>query len=360
MKSLLLILSLIFPISISAQLIEENILLNSGMKYETIPDKWYELRTELLDSTNLEDHDIFYPHALTVNKSNELAVMAWDDRVIYVFNEGKLSAPKKLRSRKGRGPREYDLPFDMYLSENELWISDINLRKIDAWDINKNEIVRSHSFENVFVKPDQIAVCRNKILNTNELFVLSTQYGYGDSKKEGILHKYHLKNENLVHKETFQKLTDQDERYGYVITGDINCSDNGDLFYSGDFTGTIRKYNTNGEILYFRGANNFIVEEPLFFKKDEDMTIYNPDAPRINGDVFMINDEVFIGRSRSIDRYIYGIDVYNPKSGNYLYSFKFPIPAKEYAITENRLFIVEYKGDNGFDLKVFDYVIIKD
>ncbi len=306
---------------------------------------------------SLEDHSIFYPHALTVNSQLDIAVMAWNKRETYIFKNGVLSNSTQISTRKGRGPGEYEFPFDMYLTdEGLLWISDIGLRKIEVWDINANHLNQTFTLRNIFTKPDQIVSCNRESLETKSIYVLSAQYGYGYEKKDGMMYKYIENGKNLDLVNTFQKLSEDEERYPYVITGDLACTDDGGVIYSGDFTGSIRRYNKDGDIMYYRTAADVVVEEPLFFKLSEDVTRYNPEAPRINGEIF-INEknQLLVSQSRSRSRAIFGVDVYSVDTGAYEYSFRTPHIAKEIAIVGNTLLSIEKRGEEGYDMKRYEF-----
>src|SRR5690554_2369436 len=136
MRILLTIALIILSVEATAQVNSENILLSEGQNSTGEKENWRVINYALLDSINLDEFGIYYPHALTINKQNRLAIMAWDNRAVYIFELTDLNSPKKIPTRMGRGPGEYEYPFDMFLTNNSLWISDIGLRKIDAWNIN--------------------------------------------------------------------------------------------------------------------------------------------------------------------------------------------------------------------------------
>lgn len=167
-----------------------------------------------------------------------------------------------------------------------------------------------------------------------------------------MIHKYAHNNKNLDLVNTFQKLSEDQERYPYVMTGDIACASDGGVMYSGDFTGTIRRYNEEGKVIYYRTAADVVVEEPLFIDRKDGTTRYNPEAPKINGEIF-INDksQLLVSRSRSRSRAIFGVDVYSVDTGAYEYSFRTPQVAKEIAIIGNTLLSIEPRGEEGYDLK---------
>lgn len=356
MKNIILLMALILPVTLMGQETSETILTNSSqIKFED-HSNWKTIKFTLEDSTYLDDHSIFYPHAMTVNKQLDIAMMAWGTRHVYYFQSGKLNNSMKINTNRGRGPGEYESPFDMYLGEdNMLWIADIDLRKFDIWDLKSKKLKYTYSLNNRFIKPDQIASCSVKNSNDTILYVLSTQYGNGYDNKEGILHQYDFQNGELILSNTFQKISNDNERYPYVLTGDIICNREGDLIYSGDFTGTLRKYDRAGNIEFFRTASDVLVEEPLFINLSDGMTRFNPDAPRINGEVFLNDsDLLLVSRSRNIDRDIYGVDVYSLISGDYMFTFEIPFPAKEIYIQNNKLIAIEFNPNEGHDLKIYN------
>lgn len=356
MKNIIFVIALFLPVTLMGQENSETILTNSSQEKFEDSSNWRSLKFTLEDSTYLDDHSIFYPHALTVNKQLDIAMMAWGTRQVYYFKSGKLNNSTKVNTNRGRGPGEYESPFDMYLGENNrLWIADIDLRKIDIWDLKSNELKYTYSLNNRFTKPDQIASCSVNNSNDTILYVLSTQYGNGYDKKEGILHQYDFKNGELILSNTFQEISNDDERYPYVLTGDIICNSEGDLIYSGDFTGTLRKYDRAGNIEFYRTASDVSVEEPLFININDGMTRFNPDAPRINGEVFLNDpDLLLVSRSRNTDRDIYGVDVYSLITGDYMFTFEIPFPAKEIYIQNNKLISIEFNPKEGHDLKIYN------
>lgn len=355
MKKIIFVIALFLPITLMGQEISESVLTNSSQEKYEDNTNWKSLKFTLEDSTYLDNHNIFYPHAMTVNKQMDIAMMAWGSRKVYYFKSGKLKNSIKINTNRGRGPGEYESPFDMYLGENNmLWVADIDLRKIDIWELKSNKLKHTFSLNNRFIKPDQIASCNVNNSNNTILYVLSTQYGNGYDNKEGILHKYEFQNGELVLSNTFQRISKDDERYPYVLTGDIICNYEGDLIYSGDFTGTLRKYDSAGNIEFFRTASDILVEEPLFINLNDGMTRFNPDAPRINGEVFLNNSNLLlVSRSRNVDRDIYGVDVYSFITGDYIFSFEIPFPAKEIYVQNNKLISIEFNPKEGHDLKVY-------
>lgn len=317
-----------------------------------IVENWKKVDYMLLDSINLNDFDIFSPHALTLNNKNQLAVMAWWDRIVYIFDLNDLNNPIKLQTRMGRGPGEYEYPFDMFLNNNILWISDMGLRKVESWNIETNNLILTHNFNNVFIKPDQVAVCNNSA-GVKNLLLLSTQYGPGINKSLGILHTYTIQNNKIEPLKTFQKLDNDAERYPYVIQGDLACTRENEFLYSGDFTGSIRKYNIYGDLIYSTTAVNSYYDEPLYYVLDNgNMTKRNPEAVRINDNIFYIDNKVYISRSHDKRGYIHGIDVYSEEDGSYIESYKIPAIAKEIIVTSSKLITVEYRED-GHDLKIY-------
>ncbi|MFP8488532.1 hypothetical protein ACKGJO_05470 [Gracilimonas sp. Q87] len=356
MKNIIFVIALFLPVLSMGQETSETVLTNSSqVKFEDISN-WKTLKFTLEDSTYLDSHSIFYPHAMTVNKQLDIAMMAWGSRQVYYFQSGKLNNIIKINTNRGRGPGEYESPFDMYLGENNmLWVADIDLRKIDIWDLKSKKLKYTYSLNNRFIKPDQIASCSLNNSSDLVLYVLSTQYGNGYNNKEGILHQYDFQNDELILSNTFQEISNDDERYPYVLTGDIICDDEGDLIYSGDFTGTLRKYDRAGNIEFFRTASDVLIEEPLFINLNKGMTRFNPSAPRINGEIFLNDsDLLFVSRSRNRDRDIYGVDVYSVHTGNYMFTFDIPFPAKEIYIQNDKLISIEFNPKEGHDLKIYN------
>src|SRR5690554_2257011 len=121
MRILLTIALIILSVEATAQVNSENILLSEGQNSTGEKENWRVINYALLDSINLDEFGIYYPHALTINEQNQLAMMAWDDRSVHIFDLSNLNNPKKIPAKKGRGPGEYEFPFDMHLSNQKLW-----------------------------------------------------------------------------------------------------------------------------------------------------------------------------------------------------------------------------------------------
>tara|TARA_R110002124_G_scaffold194258_3_gene361380 strand:- start:24483 stop:25562 length:1080 start_codon:yes stop_codon:yes gene_type:complete len=354
MKLFTLFLLLFFPKVIFSQLSDSSVLISEKGDKDQV--QWNEGKFNLIKSVNLDSVGIFTPYFLSVNDLGNLAILDWEQRSVYFFPSDDLENPVKVGGKKGRGPGEYETPFDIHLSNsNKIWIPDSEQRKIDIWDSKVRKVESSFKISNKWVKPDKVELCESDDGSWEKIYILSSQYGPGVKNKEGILHQYDIVNNSLVNIDTFQKLSKDDERYPYVVTGQIQCSVDGELYYSGDFSGTIRKYSSNNQLLFHRNAAGFKVEEPLFIKVKEDFTRYNPAAPRVNGESFLIGDKFYVGHSRTKDRYVYAVDVYDSENGEYLYTFKLPVPAKELAISESKIYLFEYAGKSGFNLKVYDY-----
>ena len=356
MKIILLVISITFSSALMAQENGTTVLISDKKDSDQI--KWIEGNFKLLESVNLDSLEIFSPYFLSLNDVGGLAMLDWDQRTLFYFSDEDFQNPIRVGGKKGRGPGEYESPFDIYLSnDKKIWIPDSDLRKIDIWDLGSNKLHASYKLKNRFVKPDKIELCEDKDGKWEKIYILSSQYGIGYEKKEGILYQYDIKDQQLINVDTFQELSIDNERYPYVITGHIGCSNIGQLYYSGDFSGSIRKYDSNNELLFYRNAVNLEIKEPLFLKANNDFTRYNPEAPRINGESFLIKNKLFVGHSRTKDRYIYAVDIYSTEEGEYLYSFKLPVPAKEMAISESKIYLFEYAGKSGFNLKAYNYSI---
>lgn len=355
MKTLQIILLLFFPLGVLSQS-SPTVLISQDKDSDNIV--WKDGKFKLIESKNLDSLGIFDPYFLTINDIGNIVLMDWGQRSLFYFMNNKIGNPIKIGGNKGRGPGEYETPLDIYLTNNgEIWVPDTELRKIDVWDSKTNQLEKTFKIENRFVKPDKITFCENSDGDFDRLYILSSQYGYGFKKEEGILHQYDIEEGRLEILNTFQKLTEDDERYPYVVTGHINCSDKNELFYTSDFSGTIRKYDIDNQLVFYRNTAGFEVKEPLFIKVREDFTRYNPEAPRINGESFLNGDKILVGHSRAKDRYVYGIDIYSERDGKYMHSIKLPVPAKEMAIHGNELYLLEYAGDFGFNLKVYEFDI---
>ncbi len=354
MKILVFFILSMLPRILISQSSDPTVLISDKIDFDLI--KWEKGNFVLEKNFNLDSLGIYTPYFLSVNDKGSLAMLDWEQRSVYYFPESDLENPYKVGGKKGRGPGEYQTPFDIHLSnKNKIWIPDSDQRKIDIWDSKSRELESSFQIKNKWVKPDKIELCENNEEDWEKIFVLSSQYGPGFKNQEGILHQYDIKSRDLVNIDTFQEISKDDERYPYVVTGQIKCSADGELYYTGDFSGTIRKYNSNNEMVFYRSAAGFKVKEPLFIKVKKDFTRYNPEAPRVNGESFVIGNKLFVGHSRTKDRYVYAVDVYEIGKGRYLYSFKLPVPAKELAITSERIYLFEYAGEKGFNLKIYRY-----
>ena len=351
-KNTLTLLLLFVPILLLAQ--DKN----SKKLISKVPDQdiinWTEEEFEKQVVIKLDEIGVFMPYFLSVNDEGDIALLDWSQRTVFLIRNNEYGEIEKIGGKKGRGPGEYETPFDILLTnDKKIYISDIESRKIDIWNTDKKKLEHSFKLEERFVKPDKIVICNED--STKMLYVLSTQYGYGYNDQSGILHKYIVNENSIQIQNTFQELEDDDERYPYVITGQIACDIDKSFFYSGDFTGTIRRYDSNGELNFVRNAASNKIEEPLFIKNRKDHTKFNPKAPRVNGEIFINGQYLIVGHSRKKDRYIYGLDYYSKLTGKYIKTIKLPVPAKEIAIKNEKLYLIEYRNKEGFNLNIYNF-----
>jgi hypothetical protein len=336
---------------------QETVLINSTNIEKEDQQVLIEADIKLIESLTLSELDIYSPSNLTVNSKGDIALMAWSTRKIFFFEDGKLQKPVRLKSSEGRGPGEYEAPFDMYLTdERMIWVSDFQRRKIDRWDPLKNKVTLSHTISEMFVEPDHLVECYDG--GKRKVYTVSVAYGPTKSGKVGLFHSFLVEGDELIPLNTFQQLSEKDERRSYVVTGDIACGDDPEsIFYAGSYSSTIRKYINGGELSFYRNSVDTDLKEPIFIKTSKTTTRINPKAPKVNNGVFNAKGKLIVVTSNRIHDYSQYLDFYDKDSGAYEFSVTLPALAREVVLNDNNLVAIEGVETEEYVLKVYKFEI---
>jgi len=211
----------------------------------------------------------------------------------------------------GKGPGEYLNPIGAEISnDGSIYVIDSQLRRLDKWS-QSGELIESKLFDSY--APHRMTF----IENLNELYIFTPS-------EDRLFHRY---DSNYNHLTSFQNASDS---LGFVLknvylSGDID-SDHNHIYYAGYGNHFLKKYSSNGKLLFSRVMIEEITPPSLVSEVVDG-----------NGEMLKISDD-FKAAARTIDLYqnkifvlylgndfdLIGrtIDVYDSDTGDYMYSLK--------------------------------------
>jgi hypothetical protein len=300
-----------------------------------------DVNISMINEINLSEYDMFLPQSLDMDSAvniaffdrglSKIAIKNSNDNSLITFGEGK-----------GRGPREFQRIWDLELNEEgEIFLTDMDKQKIIKWNILQ-EFKEELDIEERFVRPSRFTLCKDDKI----MYVLSAQYG-----RKGIISKFDMRGKHLM---SFLKIDSHEKRLPYYTDGEMACDDNGNLYYTGRFTNVIRKYNSNGKVVFDREVFGFEGNEKIT-EKDGMFTTIAKDVKRATGEVYIINENLLVAFSGRKDGLLKVIDIYSTTDGAYKYSFELPNLFESFTISDDRIATFEKSASEDIKLCIYSY-----
>jgi len=306
-------------------------------------DNWNAINQERsqrigLDSLNqieilisLEEFGLYEFAYLTSDNEGNLAGYDFKkERVIY-FSKGLDKKIEFLTDGIGRGPRETKLVRDIKFDDNgNIWLADLEGGRITKWS-PENKLLISFKPNKKYTRPYRIAICKNFIT------ILSEQY-----LGEGLYHNFDFNGKNI---RSFMTLNDQNKdsfrlwSNASYFRGNINCHDE-NIYHVGKFKNFIRKYDEGSNLIYSKKVIEFEGNPEPLLEIEKRSSRRKNDVRTISGQVEIVNDKLLVSFSGKRNSYYYLLDAYD-LNGNYLKSFQFKYPVKEFTTDGKFIYTLE-------------------
>ncbi|MEP1152309.1 MAG: hypothetical protein ABJH08_11330 [Balneola sp.] len=301
-----------------------------------------EIGLELVEKIKLSDHEIFRPNLLSSNKKGDVVFFDYVKFQIVHYNNEE-SVVKFMGEGKGRGPEEFQMVMDLKINNNGvISIADREKGKIIRWSKSGN-FIEEYKTKEKFMRPSRIAACENE----KEIYILSSQYS-----PKGIFHYIDIENE--VNNTSFFKIKDVDKRLPYYTDGELDCDEEGNLYFASRYVNSIKKYDKTGNLIFDIPVYGFEPNEKIMEKKGR---LFSPakDVRRASGDIYMFGINLLVGFSNHKYSDLKLIDVYNPVNGKYRFSIDVPFKFQEFSLSDNNIFFISEESDNEIYLLVYRY-----
>ena len=293
----------------------------------------YEDSLKLISSTLLEDYNLYEIGPLEIDSEGNLIFFDFSNtfRIAYV-PDGDLDEMLFFGNGKGKGPSEFGKPFDLKFDDDgSIWLADVENYKIQKWS-SKGDLIFEFKTPK-YVRPSKIDYDEK----TKEIIILSEQY-----TPSGVLYVF---DENGDLKNAFQKPIEKETRSVLYFESEI-VSTGSDFILAGAVKPFLRYYSNDGNLIYSKGIVGFENPEKILSREGR-VTSRNKDLVRAVVDLQYSNGIVYAGISnKKNERWIRFLDKYKPNNGEYIASLELKLPAKYFAISENKLFVIEYNWND--------------
>ena len=232
------------------------------------------------------------------------------DFSIKKFNKnGKII--KKI-GRKGRGPSEFGMPFNLDVYNNNILVSDSELNRCSYF-----------TMDNVIIIKMNFAPTRASIFSNKEIIVLQID----DLSRYPHLIKYDLTG-NIV--EEFDNIIEDNQfdpayRFNPLFVGDIFVH-NTNLIYIPNYMNHILCYSNNGSLKYSIKTIDDIKKPVLEMKSVNGGYAVSASFPSQQMSSFhaqIFKNNILILSKQATNKYKAKVlDIYSAVNGNYLYSYK--------------------------------------
>lgn len=301
-----------------------------------------EISLKLDKKIKLSDYDIFRPNLLSTNYKGDVVFFDYVkfQLVYYNIHDSKF---KFIGGGKGRGPKEFNMIMDLKIDENgEVTLADRDKIKIIKWNL-EGEYLGEFKTKEKFIRPSRIAVCGSG----DYIYILSSQYS-----PRGFIHYLNLSGQES--NKSFLSIESPDKRFPFFTDGELNCDQENNLYYASRYVNSIKKFDPSGSIIFDIPVYGFEKNVTIMEKNGR---MYTPaeDVRRASGDIYRIEDNLYVGFSDSKYSKLKLIDVYNPENGEYKYSIDVPFKFNEFAISNKNIFYISEDSEGEIYLLIYTY-----
>jgi len=294
----------------------------------------------------LDTLGLYRPYLFNVD-NNKLVIYSGPPNSKFWVTNTENPSENYMFGSNGRGPGEYLNPIDVELaSDGSIFVVDSQLRRLDKWS-HSGELIDSKSIDSF--APYRITLPEH----SNKLLIFAPS-------EERLFHRY---DNRYNHLSSFQTAPDS-LRFllkNVYLSGEID-SDDSSIFYAGNGNHFLKKYSTDGKLLYSR----------LMIEEIAPPSLVTESVDNGGGETLKISDD-FKKAARTITYYqnkIYvlyfgnnvnligrTVDVYDSDSGDYLYSLNISSNDRRASSididSDGVLYSLEY--DKNMNFNVFTY-----
>lgn len=298
---------------------------------------------------SLDTLQLFRPYLFDVSNSKVVINNSGTGEAKFLVASTENPSNNYIFGSYGKGPGEYLNPIDVEISnDGSIYVIDSPLRRLDKWS-QSGELIESKLF-------DSYAPYRMTFIeNSNELYIFTPS-------EDRLFHRY---DSNYNHLSSFQTASDSLNAGFFLknvyLSGELD-SDHNHIYYAGYGNHFLKKYSTEGKLLFSRVmiekiAPPSLVSETVdngngeMLKKSDDFKAAAQTIVLYQNKIFVLylgNDFDLIGRT---------IDVYDSDTGDYIYSLKISSKyrrAHSFAIdSQSVIYSLEY--DANMNYKLFTY-----
>jgi len=282
-----------------------------------------------LSSVRLSEYGFYEVYFLEIDSEDNLVFYDVIGSKLIYLPKGRIDDLRSIGYGEGRGPGEFRNPFDLKFDKNgDIWLADVERMEIQHWSRN-GTFVKSFQIDK-YARPAKLA-----ITDRGFIYILSEQY-----TPEGIIYKYTSKGEKIT---SFQRPEVRDYRSVLYFEGDMDTIGE-DLVLSGRVKPYMRRYSNKGELIYSRGIvgfkniQNILIHEKKWRSRNKELL-------RATIDLQTTENMIYAGISNRNDRWMRIIDLYT-ENGEYKSSIRLPNPARNFAVSGNKIYTLEYNYDN--------------
>jgi len=290
----------------------------------------------------LSDFEIFRPNLLSTNSSGDLVFFDYIRFQIVSYNSSD-SGFKFIGEGKGRGPKEFNMIMDLKIDEKGIiTLADRDKNKIVRWNI-EGRYIGEYKTNEKFIQPSRVAICGN----SDSVYILSSQYS-----PNGIIHYLSLNNEFST--KSFLKIDSPDKRLPYYTDGELDCDEDHNFYYANRYVNSIKKYDSNSNIIFDIPVYGFEKNEKIMENKGRMFTPAEG-VRRASGDIYKLENNLFVGFSDHKYSKLKLIDIYDPISGEYKFSIDVPFLFKEFAISDRNIFFINEESNGEIFLQIYNF-----
>ncbi len=315
------------------------VIISSNLKSQ---DRVYkDVDLTFIKDLKLSDHGVYNPDLLSANERGDIVVFDYAEYKLAHATVDNMEFNLFSKGGRGRGPAEFQMVMDLELDEEgNIYITDSRKGKLVQWN-TLGEFIKEYKANKHLPAPSRLTRCSN-----GNLYVLSQQYS-----KKGIFHRVSKEGKLL---NSFFKIDTFEKRLAYFTDGRLSCDENEYLYHSPLYINEIKKFNSDGELIFKIPIYGFEKNEKILVK---DGRFYDPapDIRRATGDIFVRDGIMIVAYSDRKDMDSQLLDVYSSEKGVYQYSIEIPSIFNEIAVTSKNIVLLREDKSGEFYISLYSH-----